>query len=456
VLWLRRDLRLSDHPALLAAAADAGSDGEVVALFVLDGALLRPSGPARLGFLLGCLRELDERLDGRLCLRAGDPAEVVPAVARELDAPRVHLSADFGPYGARRDRRVERALAAAGRELVATGSPYAVAPGQLTTVGGTRFRVFTPFYRAWLAHGWPAPSSPAGLDGPTGPDGTVRWARLRSEPPPAPPRDGPPQAPTPGERAAAERLDAFISDRVAGYADARDAPGANATSRLSPYLRFGCVHPRTVLARLGDGRGAETFRAELAWREFYADVLAAAPDSARADLTPGLRSMRYERPGDDLEAWKAGRTGFPIVDAGMRQLLAEGWMHNRVRMIVASFLCKDLHLHWWHGARYFMAKLVDGDLASNNHGWQWVAGTGTDAAPYFRVFNPVSQGRKFDPDGRYIRRYVPELAELTGRDVHEPWTRPGGPPGGYPLPIVDHAEQRREALARYEQARAAG
>jgi deoxyribodipyrimidine photo-lyase len=277
---------------------------------------------------------------------------------------------------------------------------------------------------------------------------------------PDPDADLPPDLPPPGERAALARLDEFVERHLAGYADARDAPGRDATSRLSPYLHFGCVHPRTVLARSlraggrSDlGTGAETFRKELAWREFYADVLFATPSSARHDLTPSARAMSYEEPGEEFEAWKAGRTGFPIVDAGMRQLRAEGWMHNRVRMIVASFLCKDLHVHWWHGARYFMARLVDGDLASNNHGWQWVAGTGADAAPYFRVFNPVAQGEKFDPDGTYIRRYVPELAELSGREIHEPWKRSGGPPGGYPLPIVDHAEQRREALARYQHAR---
>jgi len=507
VLWLRRDLRLADHPALLAALDDAsgadgagGAEGEVLALFVLDDALLRPAGPPRRAFLAGCLRELDEATGGRLCVRAGDPAEVVPAVAREVEAPRVHHSADFGPYGAERDRRVARALADDGRELVATGSPYAVAPGRLATAAGTPFRVFTPYYRAWVEHGWRAPAAePA----------KVPWATVRSDRRPGPglgpdpDADLPPDLPPPGERAALARLDEFVERHLAGYADARDAPGRDATSRLSPYLRFGCVHPRTVLARLGRsgqgqpaalrdrglrpfsrslraggqpaalrdrglrpfsrslraggrsdlGAGAETFRKELAWREFYADVLFATPSSARHDLTPSARAMSYEEPGEEFEAWKAGRTGFPIVDAGMRQLRAEGWMHNRVRMIVASFLCKDLHVHWWHGARYFMARLVDGDLASNNHGWQWVAGTGADAAPYFRVFNPVAQGEKFDPDGTYIRRYVPELAELSGREIHEPWKRSGGPPGGYPLPIVDHAEQRREALARYQHAR---
>ncbi|MBA2624268.1 MAG: deoxyribodipyrimidine photo-lyase, partial [Acidimicrobiia bacterium] len=199
--------------------------------------------------------------------------------------------------------------------------------------------------------------------------------------------------------------------------------------------------------------GAERLRTELAWREFYATVLADDPGSARHDLRPEMASMRHDTGAAAdrrFEAWVAGRTGYPMVDAGMRQLAAEAWVHNRVRMIVASFLVKDLHLPWWRGARLFLARLQDGDLASNNHGWQWVAGTGTDPAPYFRVFNPVTQGEKFDPGGEYIRRWVPELAELPAEEIHTPWARPGGPPRGYPAPIVDHAAERREALARYE------
>ena len=219
---------------------------------------------------------------------------------------------------------------------------------------------------------------------------------------------------------------------------------------MSTYLRWGEIHPRTLLADLASRRSkaAQTYRSELAWREFYADVLWHRPDSAREDYRPALSSMDYDEPGEEFEAWKAGRTGFPIVDAGMRQLNATGYMHNRVRMIVASFLAKDLHVWWRHGASYFMQRLADGDLASNQHGWQWVAGTGTDAAPYFRVFNPTTQGKKFDPDGDYIRRWVPELADLPTSQIHEP-----DGVAGYPAPIVDHSEERAEALARYERAR---
>jgi len=257
--------------------------------------------------------------------------------------------------------------------------------------------------------------------------------------------------PPPGERAGLRRWAAFRDEALAGYVERRDRPDLHGTSRLSPYLKFGCVHPRTVLAGLGDTPAEERWRAELCWREFYADVLWHHPASARRSLQPVMAAMRVDRDEERFAAWAEGRTGYPVVDAGMRQLRAEGWMHNRVRMIVASFLVKDLHLDWTLGARHFMAHLVDGDLSSNSHGWQWVAGTGTDAAPYFRVFNPVTQGRRFDPDGTYVRRWVPELAAIAGADVHEPWTIPALPLGvePYPAPIVDHVRERDEALSRY-------
>jgi deoxyribodipyrimidine photo-lyase len=228
------------------------------------------------------------------------------------------------------------------------------------------------------------------------------------------------------------------------------------TSRLSPYLKLGVLHPRTLLADLAGRRekGARVFETELAWREFYADVLWHHPASAWHDLRPELRGLRYDDAGERFDAWRAGRTGFPIVDAGMRQLLSDGWMHNRTRMITASFLTKDLHVWWGVGARHFLDHLVDGDIASNNHGWQWVAGTGTDASPYYRVFNPVTQGLRFDPDGDYVRRWVPELAHLAGASVHEPWDDPQGYSRGYPKRIVDHAAERLEALARLEAAKA--
>ena len=446
VVWFRRDLRLSDHPALLAAVHAAGPEGEVLPLFVLDDRLWQPSGSNRRAFLLRCLESLDASIEGRLVVRRGDPAEVVPALARQVDAASVHVSADFGPYGSRRDELVAHGLAGDDRELVRSGSPYAVDPGEVRTAAGAPYKVFTPFAKAWLARGWPRPSRAPG---------TVRWATgVEGEGLPVAPE---PRASLPdaGEDAAKRAARRFWDSRLADYDATRDLPAADATSRLSPYLRWGCLHPRQLLAKLGGAKADRAFRNELCWREFYADVLHHRPDTARDAFTPAMKAMATDGPGTAprFAAWCEGRTGYPIVDAGMRQLAAEGWMHNRVRMLTASFLVKDLHLDWTRGARYFMHHLVDGDLASNQHGWQWVAGTGTDAAPYFRVFNPVVQGQRFDPEGTYVRRWVPELREVSSTFVHHPWDDPAGPPDGYPPPMVDHAEERAEALRRYDAVR---
>jgi deoxyribodipyrimidine photo-lyase len=444
VLWFRRDLRLGDNPALL-AARDAAGDG-VLPLFVLDDALRRPSGAPRLAFLYRSLRALDAALDGRLVVLRGRPENVVPRVAREIDASSVHVAADFGPYGRERDERVAAALSD-GVPLVRTGSPYAVAPGRVRKDDGTPFRVYTPFYRAWRRHGWRGPADSA--------DARVRWLTgVDSTGVPADPGlPGGLELPEAGEAAALHRWTGFRDSALTAYADHRDRPDLAGTSRLSVYLKYGVVHPRTLLADLPGGAGAETFRKELAWREFYADVLWQEPRSARECLNTAFAALRLDSDQDRFAAWAEGRTGYPIVDAGMRQLRTEAWLHNRVRMIVASFLVKDLHLDWTLGAREFLHRLVDGDLASNNHGWQWVAGCGTDASPYHRVFNPVTQGLKFDPSGDYVRRYVPELRSVAGPAVHEPWDLPDGLPAGYPDRIVDHAAARAEALARYDKVR---
>ena len=445
VVWFRRDLRLSDLPTLLAAADRAE---RAQALFVLDPRLLVPSGAPRRTFLYRCLRELDAALDGRLMVVRGDPVDVVPKVARSVGANSVHISADHGPYGTKRDAAVIDALGEV--ELVATGSPYAVAPGRVVKPDGGSYRVFTPFRRRWSEHGWHAPADTSAS--------TVDWL----EPGKAAvviPDDDTLQAELPdaGERGAHQRWKAFRDNEIVHYADRRDRADLDGTSRLSAHLKFGTIHPRTLLHDLlgRTGKGAETFRSELAWREFYADVLYRCPDSARHNYDRRFDAITYDcgpSAERDFEAWCAGRTGFPIVDAGMRQLLAQGWMHNRVRMIVASFLVKDLHLPWWWGARHFMTHLVDGDLASNQHGWQWTAGSGTDAAPYFRVFNPTTQGQKFDPEGDYVRRWVPELQGVAGKAVH---TLPDGPPPGYPEPLVDHQHERQVALQRFEQIKGA-
>ncbi|WP_138733459.1 cryptochrome/photolyase family protein [Modestobacter excelsi] len=450
LLWFRRDLRLGDHPALLAAVDAASPDGTVVPLFVFDDRLYGPSGDPRRRFLLDCLAELDTDTGGALVRRTGDPADVVPALVAELGAVSVHVTADAGPYGRRRDQAVERALGDV--PLVRTGSPYAVAPGRLTKRDGTPFQVFTPFSRAWREHGSHAPAARPG---------SVPWQTgVRSDPAPEPPDLDGVELPPAGESAALDSWHRFRDERLLGYDEGRNLPGTNGTSRLSAYLKYGCIHPRTLLADLAAEEGQASVRRytdELAWRDFYADVLWHRPDSARAYLKPELQRMGYDSgPGAEalVHAWETGRTGFPIVDAGMRQMLGEAYVHNRVRMIVASFLVKDLHQEWTLGARYFMQHLVDGDLASNQHGWQWVAGTGTDASPYYRVFNPITQGKKFDPDGTYVKRWVPELRDVDPAHVHEPWTAPGGLPAGYPERIVDHAHEREVSLDRYNRVRA--
>jgi deoxyribodipyrimidine photo-lyase len=448
LLWFRRDLRLDDNPALLAAAGD----GTVVPLFVLDPALWGPAGTARKVWLVRALTALRAATGGALVVRHGDPSAVVPEVAAATGAGAVHCAADFGVYGRRRDAEVEQSLERRRVPLVRTGSPYAVAPGTLSTASGEGFQVFTPFSRAWLAHGWPSPAGRAD---------DVRWTRARDD-------DGIPAEPAPhaldipdvGEAAAQARWRTFRDGALAGYGAGRNRPSADATSALSAHLKYGELHPRTLLADIASvsGESAQRYRLELCWREFYADVLWHRPDSARHDLRPALASMSYDSgplADERFAAWAAGRTGFPFVDAGMRQLLATGWIHNRARMVVASFLVKHLHLPWQRGARHFMAHLRDGDIASNAHGWQWVAGTGTDPAPYFRIFNPLTQGHEHDPEGEYVRRWVPELRTVAGAAVHEPWRLPGGLPKGYPERIVDHAAERAEALRRYEAARAA-
>ncbi|QXC61550.1 DNA photolyase family protein [Aquihabitans sp. G128] len=452
VVWFRRDLRLADNPALR-AAVDAHD--RLVALFVHDPALAKPSGANRLVFLHRCLDALDEDLDGLLVERHGDPAAVVAAVAAEVDAEAVYVAEDFGPYGKQRDDAVEEALLAAGRTLERVGSPYAIPPDTLFTGGGTPFKVFTPFSRAWRAHGWDAPvAAPRSAVWLEGVDG----GRGHGERPATPDPDATDGLPDGGEAAAHRLADAFLADRVDDYTDDRNRPDLDRTSRLSPHLKYGTVHPRQLLARLGGSGGATTWAGELCWRDFYADVLHHRPETARRNYAAAMDGLEWDtgkRADQRFEAWCRGETGYPIVDAGMRQLLAEGWIHNRVRMITASFLVKDLHVDWTRGARWFLQHLVDGDLASNNHGWQWTAGTGTDAAPFFRIFNPTAQGLRFDPSGDYVRRYVPELRGIEGKAVHEPAKAGGddlfgGGAGGYPEPIVDHKAEREEALARYQ------
>ena len=443
VIWFRRDLRVADNPALLAAVNAAD---EVLPLFVLDGHLRKPSGAARLAFLYQNLRALNDKLDGNLVVRSGDPDRVVRAAVKEVEATQVFCTEDFGPYGRARDDDVESLLARDEVTLERVDSNYAVSPGSIVKKDGTPFRVFTPFSRAWADHGWGRPHAAPR---------NANWASLVTDGIPDDPKHDS-DLPLPGEDAGLRRMRKFLETKVHSYKTSRDLPAEGATSRLSPYLKYGLIHPRQILDKLGNSLGERTFRSELCWREFYADVLFHNPESARHSLLPNMAKMQLDsgkRADARFDAWASGNTGYPIVDAGMRQLQGEAWVHNRVRMIVASFLVKDLHIDWLRGAQFFLEYLVDGDLASNNHGWQWVAGTGTDAAPYFRIFNPVTQGKKFDPGGAYVRKWVPELRDLPEKYIHEPWKSPDGLPNGYPERIIDHDTERKEALRRYNATR---
>jgi len=453
LLWFRRDLRVADHPALLQAAAD---NTDVLGVFVADDVPLEASGPPRRAFLAGCVADLSDSLDGRLMIVHGKPDRAIPRLAGAIGAAAVHVSADYGPYGAKRDQRVADALHAKDIEFVATGSPYAVAPGRVRKPDGGRYSVFTPYYRGWMAHGWRRPAGdgrrpgvswidPADVDGPAR-HGAAEFGRQVP---------AGMQLPEAGEAAAHRRWQEFLEAAVNGYDSDRDRPDHAGTSRLSPYLKWGCIHPRTLLADLASlkSSGAASYRRELAWREFYADVVHHLPKSLWTSVDPVIDAMSWDdgtEADERFVAWQQGRTGYPYIDAGMRQLLAEGWMHNRVRMGVASFLIKDLHLPWQWGAKHFMEHLVDGDYASNNHGWQWVAGSGPQASPFFRIFNPLAQGEKFDPQGDYVRNYVPELRGIAGKAVHRPWELTSGVPEGYPEPLVEHAAERAETLRRWE------
>lgn len=452
IWWVRRDLRLADNPALRSAI----DDGEaVLPVFVLDPTLMASAGQPRRAWLIAALHILDRDLRDigghGLSIARGDPAAVVPRLAKAHDAQRVHVTADFSPYGRSRDNRVERALGVYDIELSRTGSPYAVAPGTLQSGSGRPFQLFSPFHRAWMAHGVPEPAPAIRAS-------EVQWLladdQVRLE---DPDED---LLPLVGEMPSRMTWQAWLSGESKGLADydkLHGFPGADATSHLSIALRWGHLHPRTVLHDLARIRSnsAATLARQIAWRDFFADVLFHRPEAVREPIRQEFSNMptddpdRVETAATRLKAWQEGRTGYPLVDAGMRQLLAQGWMHNRVRMVVASFLTKDLHIGWWHGANWFMEHLRDGDIAQNQLNWQWVAGCGTDAAPYFRIFNPTAQSEKFDADGSYIRRYVPELAEMPIEHLHKPWTAPGGVPKGYPEPIVVHAVERKEALDRY-------
>lgn len=449
IMWFRRDLRLTDNSAVLAALAE---HSDVIPVFVVDPHLMKNAGAPRVAYMCDALTALNASMGGALVFRHGDPVDVIVELAKELDAEDVFIARDFAPYGRRRDIEIAERLVSQGRRLRGVGSPYAVAPGRVMKDDGTSYSVFTPFSKRWLALGW---------DGPQAAPHDPQWLGV-----PAVRSDGAPLRPEidfvlppHDEESVHDQWNEFRlrgAEGLDGYGQRRNEPGVAGSSRLSAALRWGIVHPRQLIADLLPDRSHDVFRSELAWREFYADVLFRFPDTGWRNLNRKLDGLVHDS-GPVAEArfaaWCRGETGYPIVDAGMRELVQTGWMHNRVRMIVASFLVKDLHLPWQWGARFFMKHLVDGDLASNAHGWQWTAGTGTDASPYFRVFNPILQGERYDAAGDYVRRFVPELAGLSAAVIHAPFDskrKGSGVPLGYVAPIVDHGVERDEALARYK------
>lgn len=464
IVWFRRDLRVRDQPALRAALE--GSE-QVAPVFCLDDRLLHgrhASGP-RTQFMLECLADLDGSLrerGARLVVLRGSPEEGLPRLAEAIGATAVHLTYDVSPYARGRGERVREALGDGVEMHAHPGLTIADHVGDITTQQKKPYTVFSPFHRTWeqeprrevLA----APRTialPDGID----PGAVPSLAELGLEQEVDDPMRG-------GEREGRRRLKNFLAGPVERYRDTHDALGEDRTSRLSPYLHFGCLSPREVEARAAKlpGEGPAAFRRQLGWRDFYHHVLLHHPDNAFEEFQERYRGSALRWSGDEaaLEAWRAGRTGFPLVDAGMRQLLHEGWMHNRARLVVGSFLTKDLGIDWREGERHFMRLLVDGDEANNNGNWQWIASVGVDPAPFFRrLYNPTLHMERYDPDGKYVRRHVPELRDVPAEYLREPWTMPdevqrecGCVIGeDYPVPIVDRREARAEAIERY---RAAG
>ena len=462
--WFRSDLRVEDNTALADACRRAGA---LAPVFVLDDSLfeLHRDAHPRLRFLHACLGDLAAALEARgsrLIVLRGAPHRCLPALARACKASLVTWNRDYGPYAKERDRTVRDELVRSGVEARTYKDRVVFEGGEIQTVQGGTYSVFTPYRRTW----WRSyRASPPGV------------AEAPALPPciPEAPADALPplrgrairadatDIPRGGASPARERLDAFLGGGAHRYHVNRNFPALAGTSRLSPYLRFGAISVRECLraglalaaAEPAAEEGVGTWLDELVWREFYHAILDTCPRVLDGAFREAYGTLEWDENPDRLQAWQAGMTGYPIVDAGMRELAATGWMHNRVRMIVASFLVKDLHIDWRAGERWFMRRLVDGDPASNNGGWQWAASTGTDAQPYFRIFNPTSQGERFDPEGEYVRRWIPELGGLSGVAVHRPWAAPRES-RAYPAPIVNHARERVVALARFHAVRGGG
>lgn len=446
IVWFRQDLRLADNPALRAAAA---TGRPLLPLFVLDDETpgdWKWGGAAR-WWLHHSLASLDKSLKGHLVLRRGDGAKTVKALVKETGADTVVWNRTYEPFAVVRDKALKSDLADRGIEVQSFNGALLHEPWELKTGGGTPFRVFTPFWKAMrereVAKPYPAPRDLHFVKADS--EYLRDWKLLPIKPDWAKGFDW-----TAGEKAAHEALYDFLED-IPDYGEARDRPALDGTSRLSPHLHWGEISPRQVWHAVrthGQSAGHETFLKELGWREFCTGLLFHNPQLPTQPLDSRFAKFKWRKSEKNFRAWTKGLTGIPIVDAGMRQLWQTGWMHNRVRMIAASFLIKHLGIHWREGEGWFWDTLVDADLANNAANWQWVAGCGADAAPFFRIFNPVLQGEKFDPKGAYVRKFVPELAGLPDKYVHRPWEAPE-PPAKYPSPIVDLAEGRQRALAAF-------
>lgn len=454
--WFRRDLRITDNTALAVAVTQAES---VVPVYVASSWRGEHgwTGAPRQTFLCGSLAALDGNLrsmGGRLIVREGNAVEVLVRLAREVGAGAVFTNADPDPFGRRQEKRLAEALQEEGRELRTFKDVVIHEAGEVRTGEGGVFRVFTPYSRAWEK--LPKPPVGARLKRLATPEGLVSGVL------PVPERWG--LTPfsggvEPGEKAAQERLRKFLAGPVQDYGARRDLLSVDGTSRISQDLRFGLLSPREVyhrsmavaeVVRMEARDSVRKFISELVWREFYMQILREFPEVLEHEFNPKHRGLVWDGDGGKLAAWCEGRTGFPVVDAGMRQLNATGNMHNRARMITAMFLTKDLHLDWRMGERYFMQRLVDGEIASNNGGWQWSAGTGADAAPYFRIQNPWTQSARFDPEGTYVKRWVPELADLPASRFFAPPENGHPLVTGYPAPMLDHGTERDETLRRFK------
>lgn len=472
LVWFRKDLRLSDNPALDAALARGGP---ILCVFVLDEATegAAPLGGAAGWWLHHSLAALDADIkarSGRLILRRGDASEILPALCEETEAGAVFWNRCYEPDAIARDKALKERFRQEERDVGSFNGTLLHEPWRIKTKTGGPYGVFTPFWRAECAAGDPPQpvAAPTNLPAPEGgpdSDDLDGWRLVPSAPDWA---AGFAECWTPGEAGARARLDRFLSRHAGDYEDTRNRPDdPDGTSRLSPHLAFGELSAREIwhiardrlAASGGTGEdGVWAFLRELGWRDFNYNLLFHNPGLPAANYNGKFDAFPWREDPEALKAWQAGRTGYPMVDAGMRELWHTGFMHNRVRMIVASFLVKHLLIHWREGEAWFRDTLVDADLASNTANWQWTAGCGADAAPYFRIFNPITQGEKFDPQGDYVRRWVPELAELPLKVLHKPWTATGdvlaeaGVRLGetYPKPIVDHAEARKRALAAYE------